>query len=322
MVRTIIVVAILLAAMASARAQTDFPNKPVTIIVPFPAGGSSDSVTRALADELSKTWKQNVVIDNKAGGGTVIGNTLAARAKPDGYTMLMVSGSFAILPGIRQSLPYDPLKDFTAVSVFIDSPLGIVASPNFAPNTLGELIEEAKKRADRPLTYASAGAASTSHMVGELLQRQVGIKLKHIPYSGEGTAIPDVLTGRVDFQMGTWLVQRPYVQSGQLKLLAVMSRTRLPEMPNTATLNETIQGLHSSFAAFNEILVPAGTPKDVVAKISDGIRAAVATESFRQRIVTLGSYPRDTTPEEADAFLKNEIATWGEIAKAAGIRVD
>jgi tripartite-type tricarboxylate transporter receptor subunit TctC len=320
--RRIILVVILLLTAVSAQAQVDFPNKPVTIIVPFPAGGSSDSVTRALADELGRIWKQNIVIDNKAGGGTVVGNTLAARARPDGYTMLMVSGSFAILPGIRQSLPYDPLKDFTAVSVFIDAPLGVVASPNFAPNTLGELIEEAKKRPDRPLTYASAGAASTSHMIGELLQRQLGIKLKHIPYTGEGTAIPDVLTGRVDFQMGTWSVQRPYVQSGQLKLLAVMSRTRLPEVPNTPTLNEAIQGLHSTFAAFNQILVPAGTPKEIVTKISDGIRAAVATDSFRQRILTLGSYPRDTTPEEADAFLKNEITTWGDIAKAAGIRVD
>lgn len=323
MTRTLLILAAaLLAWTTPAAAQSDYPSKPVTIIVPFPPGGSSDSVTRALADELARIWKQNVVIDNKAGGGTVIGNMAGARAKPDGYTMLMVSGSFAILPGIRRSLPYDPLKDFTAVSVFIDAPLGIVASPSFVANNLPELIAEAKKRGDRPLTYASAGAASTSHMIGELIQRKAGIVLKHVPYSGEGTAIPDVLTGRVDFQMGTWSVQRPYVQSDQLKLLAVMSRARLPERPDTPTLNEALPGLASSFSAFNEILVPAGTPADIVAKISEGIRAAVATDAFKQRILTLGSYPRSTTPEEADAFLKNEIATWGEIARAAGIMQD
>jgi tripartite-type tricarboxylate transporter receptor subunit TctC len=208
-----IAVALSLAAGASARADTSFPTRAVTIVVPFAAGGPSDVATRILADELAKVWKQQVLVENKAGGGAVIGNTLVAKAKPDGYTMLMIGPAFVVSPGIRSSLPYDTLKDFSGVSIFVDAPVSIVAHPGFGPSTIPELIEEARKRPDRPLTFGTSGIGTTGHMYAELLQRKMGIKLKHVPYAGDAAGMPDALSGRIDFQIGTWSNERPYVES-------------------------------------------------------------------------------------------------------------
>ena len=316
--------AFFLSAIAAAHAQaTDFPNKPVTIVVSLAAGGPSDTVCRILAEELSKIWKQQVVVENKPGGGTVVGNSYVARSKPDGYTWLHASASFLISPAIRSNLPYDALKDFTGISVIVDAPLAIVAHPGFAPNTLQELIEEAKKQtADKPLPYASSGIASSSHMAGELLQKKTGIRLKHIVYSGEAANISDTLAGRVAFQIGTWSTQRTYVEQGKLKLISVIYRTRIPEAPNMPTLHDFIPGLGGALDVFNSIVVPAGVPDDVRAKIADGIKQATATESYRERIRASGSYPRYTTPQETDRFFKTEAAFWVDFAKETGIRLD
>ena len=314
--------AILLASITTAHAQTDFPNKPVTILVPYAAGGPSDVVTRVLADELEKVWKQQVIIENRTGAGTAIGNAAGARAKPDGYTMLMVSPAFTILPGIRSTLPYDTIKDFTGISIFVDAPQAIASHLGFAPNTLPELIAEARKRTDRPFTYASAGVAGAPRMAAELMQKRANIKLKLIAYQGASAALSDTLTGRVDFQMGTWADLRPHVEAGKLKLISIMYRNRVPEAPNVPTTNESNPELELPQGAFNGLVVPAATPKDVIAKISSGISTAIATSSFKKRILELGSYPQHTTPEETDAFLKKEVETWAEIAAAANIRVD
>jgi len=316
------VLAALLASVAMAHAQADFPNRPVTIVVPYAAGGPSDVVTRVLADELEKVWKQQVIIENRTGAGTAIGNAAAARAKPDGYTMLMVSPAFTILPGIRSSLPYDTIKDFTGISIFVDAPQAIASHLGFGPNTLPELIAEARKRTDRPFTYASAGVAGAPRMAAELMQKRANITLKLIAYQGASAALADTLSGRVDFQMGTWADLRPHVEAGKLKLISIMYRNRVPEAPNVPTTNESNPELDLPQGAFNGIVVPAATPRDIVAKISSGISAAIATTRFKERILALGSYPQRTTPEETDAFLRKEVATWTEIAAAANIRVD
>jgi tripartite-type tricarboxylate transporter receptor subunit TctC len=311
-----------LASTLTAHADTDFPSRPVTIVVPFSAGGPSDVVTRILADELKKVWNQQVLVENKAGGATVIGNSYVAHSKPDGYTWLLATGSLVILPGVKSNLPYDTEKDFKAVSVIVDIPLAIVAHPGFAPNNFPELIEAAKKRESNPLTYATAGVASFSHMAGELLQKKAGIKLVHVPFNGASQAMPDTLSGRVDFQIGTWADQRPFVESGKLKLIAILHRTRVPEAPNTATVAETLKGLATPGGAFLAISVPAGVPDDVMKKIAEGMKTATTTKSYQDRILKLGSYPRYTTPAEADAFLANELKTWSELAHSAGIKVN
>ena len=320
----VLLAAFLLGSVATAHAQaTDFPNKPVTIVVSLAAGGPSDTVCRVLADELSKIWKQQVLVENKPGGGTIVGNTYVARAKPDGYTWLHASASFLISPATRSNIPYDIMKDFTGISVIVDAPLAIVAHPGFAPNTIQELIAEAKKQpADKPLSFASSGIASSSHMAGELLQKKTGIALKHIVYSGEAANMADTLQGRVSFQIGTWSTQRPYVESGKLKLISVIYRTRIPEKPDMPTLHEFIPGLGGALDVFNSIVIPSGVPDDVKQKIADGIRQATATESYKQRILGTGSYPRYTTPAETDKFFKTEAAFWVDFAKETGIRLD
>jgi tripartite-type tricarboxylate transporter receptor subunit TctC len=311
------------AAMAATVAQAqDFPTRPVTIVVPYAAGGPSDGITRILADELSKIWKQQVIIDNKGGGGTVIGTQLVARAKPDGYTMGQVAASFVTNPALRASLPYDTAKDFEAVGVFNEAAHSIIAGPGFVASTLVELIAEAKKRSDRPLTYASAGVGSGSHMVAELFQRKAGITLKHVAYPGEAAGTSDVLTGRVDFQVGTWATQRPFVESGKAKLISVIYRNRLPEAPNTPNIDETFPGFSEVTIPFNALVVPAGVPADVKARIAASIKGAVESKTYQERVKALGSYPRYASPQETDAFLKEEIKTWSEVAKAANIKVD
>lgn len=314
--------ALFFGAVAPAQAQSDFPNKPVMIVVPFAAGGPSDVIARILADELKKVWNQQVIVDNKAGGGTVIGNVAAARAKPDGYTMLLATGSLAILPGVRGDLPYDTVKDLRGLSVIVDIPMAIVAHPGFAPNTLQELIAEAKQREARPLTFATAGVASFSHMVAELLQKKTGITLKHIPYTGASQALPDTLSGRVDFQVGTWADQRPYVEQGKLKLIAVFHRSRLPEAPNAATVNEVIPGFGAPGGTFLGISLPAGVPTDIAAKISNALQVATTSKTYQDRVLALGSYPRYTTPEETEVFMSNEVKMWTDLAKSANIRMD
>jgi tripartite-type tricarboxylate transporter receptor subunit TctC len=321
LLRVLGILAVLTAA-PMAQAQTDFPNRPVTIIVPFAAGGPTDVLCRMLADELAKVWKQQVVVENKPGGGTVIGTALVARAKPDGYMIAQVSGSFIVNAGARPNLPYDSLKDFKGVSVFIQGPLAIVAHPGFPANTLPELIEEARKREARPFTFASAGVGSPAHLAGEIIQRKANIKLAHISYSGEAAAVSDILSGRVDFQIGTWASWRPHVEQGKLKLISILYPKRLPEAPNTPTAVETIKDLGLPLNVFNALAVPSGVPADVLAKISEGVKAAVESKTFREKVLALGAYPHYTTPEETDAYIRNEIAIYTEITKAAGIRLE
>jgi tripartite-type tricarboxylate transporter receptor subunit TctC len=305
-----------------APAQSDYPNRPVTIVVPFAAGGPSDGYTRALADELSKIWKQQVVVENKPGGGTIVGTQTVAKAKPDGYTLGQVSASFVLGPAVRTTLPYDTLKDFVAVGTYVDAPLAIVAHPSFPANTLPELIAEAKKRpADRPFTYSSAGVGSIFHMASEMMQRKAGITLKHIVYNGEAAGMPDLLGGRVDLQLGTWGNQRPHVESGKLKLIAMMYRKRMPEVPNIPTTTESNPELGLPLGAFNSIVAPAGTAREIVVKIAAAMKQATATKAFEERIIQLASYPQYLGPEDTEAFLKKQITDWTEIAKQANIKL-
>jgi tripartite-type tricarboxylate transporter receptor subunit TctC len=317
-----IAAAVVLASAGAVQAQSDYPNKPIVIVVPYAAGGPSDGVTRILADELSKVLKQNIVIDNKGGGGTVIGTALVGQAKPDGYTLGQVAGSFVVNPSLRPDLPYDTLKDFEGIAVFNEAAHAIVAHPGFGPNTLAELIAEGKKRTDKPLTFASAGVGSGSHMSGELLQKRAGVTFKHIAYAGEAKSTADVVAGRVDFQVGTWATQRPLVEAGKTKLIAVIYRNRLPEAPNAQNVDEVFPGFSAVTIPFNALVAPRGVPADVKAKLGIAIKAAVESKNYQDRVKALGSYPRFAGPEETDAFIREEIKIWSDVAKSAGIKLD
>jgi tripartite-type tricarboxylate transporter receptor subunit TctC len=300
-----------------AQAEVAYPTRPVALMVPYAPGGPSDVASRILADELTKVWKQQVVILNKPGGGTIIGTTFAAQAPADGYTLAFAGGSYVVNAALRKNMPYDALRDFRGITVFDDSPIDIVAHKGFPAQTLPELIELAKQR---NLTFASAGIGSIAHMTGELLAQVTGIKLRHISYSGDAAALPDVMSGRVDFRMGSWSDDRRYVEAGQLKLVSIVYPKRLQEAPNTPTVNEIIPSMAKYPAGvFNSIVVSKAVPTEIVEKISAAMKIALASDSFKQRISALGLYPRYTTPEETDKFLKAQIDTWADIGKTANI---
>jgi len=317
----LIVATVVVLLVTAVHAQTAFPNKPVTIVVPYAAGGPTDLVTRVLADELSRVWNQRVVVENKPGGGTIVGVSATAHARPDGYTMLTIAPAFVINPAVRKNLPYN-VKEFAGISIFAEGPQAIVAHPGFAPNTLVELVGEAKKRSANPLSASVGTLAGASHMTGELLQSKLGIKLKIVPYAGSAQSLPDVLAGRVDFEIATWGHARPHVQAGKMKLISMLFRKRLPDVPNTPTVFEELPAMSGlPMGAFLGIAVPAGVPKEIIAQISSGMRAADASKSYQERMQGLNHYTSFTTPEETDAFLAKSVATWTEIANQAGINL-
>jgi hypothetical protein len=221
---------------------------------------------------------------------------------------------------LRKNMPYDALRDLRGITVFDDSPIDIVSHKGLPVQTLPELIELAKQR---PLTFASAGIGSIAHMTGEILAQVTGAKLRHISYAGDAAALPDVMAGRVDFRMGSWADDRRYVEAGQLKLLAIVYPKRLAEVPNTPIVNEVVPSMSKYPAGvFNSIVVSKNVPNEIVEKISTAMKIAIASDSFKQRISALGLYPRYTTPDETDKFLKSQIDTWAEIGKNANINFD
>jgi tripartite-type tricarboxylate transporter receptor subunit TctC len=320
MFRLVAAIAVLIGLLGPARAQATFPNRAVTIVVPYAAGGPSDVVTRILAGELQRVWNQPVVILNRGGAGTTIGTTLVARARPDGYTLGQTAGSFTINPSIRRNMPYDTLADFANVAIFLISPHAIVAHTGFAPSTMQELVAEAGRRT---LTFASSGVGSSAHMTGELIQSTTGTRWEHVPYNGQAEAAADVMAGRIDFSVVTWSDARPSVDAGRLKLLAISYPNRLPDLPNMPTVIEAIPAMAAlPVGAWTGITAPAGVPPEVLATLAEGIRTAIASEGFRQRVLALGSYPTFQGPAEADGFIRNEIAIWADVVRRQRIVVE
>lgn len=313
----------LLAATAfatSARAQGSFPDRPVRIVVPYTPGGSTDVNARILAEGLERVWKQSVIVENRPGAGTATGTSFVARSAPDGYTMLVTTGAFVILPAVRTDLTYDTLKDLHGITNYASVPIVIVSRPDFAPGNLREFIDLAKRRKDNPVSFASSGTATLSHMVGALIENKFGIALNHVPYQGAAPALVDVLAGRVDVLIANWSESRENISAGKLKLIAVLGSNRVPELPNLQTANEAFPELGTLGSAFQGIVIPAATPQAVKQKLSDGIASVTNSKEFKDRMAATGTLPTHLTPEQTDTFLKSEVETWTRIAKEANIR--
>jgi tripartite-type tricarboxylate transporter receptor subunit TctC len=297
----------------------DFPTRNVTILVPFAAGGPTDVVMRILGERLSLRWGKSVIIENRPGAGTIVATAALARAAPDGYTLGVVTNSFAINPAINQPLSYDTLKDFAGVSMVVSVPIVLVANPTFAPNTVAELVALARKTGE-PLSFTSPGPRTVGHLAGAWLESLTGIKLIHIAYSGSAPALTDVLSGRVPIMFDLWSSAKPYVTDGRLKVITVASAQRLQDAPQYPTLAETFPGFDVD--AFQAIAVPKGVPPAVIEKISADIRSVVSSPEFAERVAPLGVFPKATSPLELDAVIRKEIERWTAIAKAANITVD
>ena len=310
--------AIALAAFASnAFSQDTYPSRPIRIIVPFAPGGGLDITTRLIGQKLTESWGQNIVVDSRPGAATIVGTQIASKAAPDGYTLLMITTTFAINPGLYAKLPYDPLRDFTPVTQLNTQPNVIVVAPSFAGKSVKDLIAMAKSKPGE-LTFASPGAGSAPHLSAEMFQRAAGINMVHVPYKGIPPAVTDVLGGRVAMLFTTTISAAPHVKAGKLRALALTSAKRQSSMADVPTIGETLPGYRAE--AFQGMVVPAGTPQAIVNKLAAEVVRIVQLPEVVQRFELDGAEAVGSTPKEFAAFLKTEMGKWSRVIKEAGIK--
>ena len=303
-----------------ALAQT-YPAKPVRMIVPFPAGGATDIVARLIAQKLGEAFGQQVIVDNRGGAAGTIGSDLAAKAPPDGYTILIgTSSTHAIAQSLYAKLPYDSIRDFAPVAGIATATIVLSAHPSVPAKNVKELIALAKAKPDA-LSFASSGSGGVSHLVGEMFKAQAGVQMLHVPYKGDAPALADLVGGQVSLEFGTALSFLPYIQSGRLKALAVTSLKRSQIMPDVPTVAES--GL-KGFEALQwfGVFAPAGTRAEVIARLHDETVKILRTADMRERLTKLASEVMANTPEEFAAFQRAEIAKWAKVVKASGARID
>ncbi len=308
---------VLLAALPAAQAQS-YPARPLRLIVPFPPGGSTDILARALAQKLAENLAQPVVIDNRPGAGGSIGSEAAAKAAPDGYTIMMGHlGTLAVNAAIYKKLPYDPVKSFAPVSLMAIVPSVLVVNTSLPFSSAAELIAYAKKNPGK-LAYGSAGSGSTSHLTTEYFKLATGTDILHVPYKGVGPMLTDLVSGQLSMGLNGAPAVMPHVVSGRLRALAVSSLTRLPSLPAIPTLDEAgVKGFEAN--GWYGIVAPAGTARDIVARLNAEIRRILQTPELRARLDAEGAIPAAGSPEEFAAFIAAEIARWGSVLARAGI---
>ncbi len=299
--------------------RTDFPNKPVRLIVPVAAGGPTDIVARMLADRLSRMWDQQVVIENKGGAGTNIGNEYVARSDPDGYTVLFATASLAVNTSLYRSLSYDPIADFAPVSLVTEL-VYFVFVPNSSPaRSMKEFILYAKSRPGK-LTIASPGTGSAPFLAEMLFLQMADLKMTHVPYRGASPAFADLIPGRVDCYFGSGALLS-YSRSGQVRVLATTGRKRDAAAPDVPTIAEAgVPGY--DVTAWQALFVPAKTPPEIVRKMSVDTNAAFADPTIKAKLAETGYVAGGSSPEELGQLLKSEIPKWSAVIKSVGIKID
>ena len=312
-----IAVVLLSAACSSALAQA-WPDKPVHVIVPFPAGGSADTLARLIGQDLQDKLGQPFIVENRTGAGGNIGTEAVARAQPDGYTLLLTPSSIAIAPALYLRPGYDPVKDFSPVTLVGNIPMVVVVHPAMPVKTLAELIALAKSKPGQ-INYASAGFGTTNHLAVELFKVQTGIDMVHVPYRGNPLAMVDVIAGQVPVFFDFVLTGRPHVQSGAVRALATTGASRSQVLPEVPTVREAGVPDFEASTWFG-IYAPTGTPKAIVDKLNTAVSAALASPTIRDRLITLGVEPMQGGPAPLEALTKSDLAKWGPVIQKAGIK--
>jgi tripartite-type tricarboxylate transporter receptor subunit TctC len=302
-------------------AQSGYPAKPVRIIVPLAAGGNVDIVARSLAQQLTDSMGQQIIVENRPGASSLVGTQLVAKAAPDGYTLLAVANTFAMVPAIIDKPGYDPMKDFSAITLTCLVPQVLVVNPALPVKTVKELIALAKARPGQ-LTFATSGAGGTGHMATELFNRQVGVKMLHVPYKGNAQAIVDVIGGQVMLMFDQVSTSEAYIKAGKLRPLAVSSLKRSPMFPNLPTIDEAGAPGYEDIT-FNGLVAPVGTPRDLLVRVRDEVAKAVRVPALHDRFIERGvELKASASPEEFTAYIKAEVDKKGKLARDAGIKID
>ncbi len=316
-----VVAAGLLALALSAMAQTAYPGRPVTLVVPFPPGGGTDTGARIVAQRLSARWGQPVLIENKGGASGQIGADFVSKAKPDGYTLLMGNiGTQAINPSLYAKLPYDPNKAFAPISLVAELPLAMMVNPAVPARTAKEFVALAKSQPGK-MNYSSSGAGGAPHLAAEMFKDSTGTFVLHVPYRGGGPAVADLLGGTVQLSFMTVLEAMGHIKGGKLRALAVTSSQRVSALPDVPTLAETVAPGFNSISWIG-VLAPAGTPGPIVDKIAADLREVMDNPEVKARVVDLGGIPRSTTPTEFAQMIETDRKRYAKIIKERGITVD
>jgi tripartite-type tricarboxylate transporter receptor subunit TctC len=320
--RAMILLGGLVAAAASAYAQTPsatFPTKPVRIVVPLAPGGSTDVLARLVASKLSEVWGQQVIVDNRGGGGTMIGTEIVARAPADGYTLLMVTSAFAVNFSLYDKVPYK-FSDFVPLSNVGQTPNVLAVHPTIPAKNVKELIALLRARPGE-MTYSSGGVGGSTHLAGELFKLLAKVDMVHVPYKGGGPAVADLVSGQVMMTFGNLTTVLPFSNAGRVRALAVTSSKRSPALPNLPTMAEAgVPGFEA--ATWNGLIAPAATPKDIVAKLNADIVKVLNMPDTRAKLASNGLEPIGDTPAAFSAHISNEIARWGKVVKAARIKAE
>lgn len=313
--------AALSAVCASVAMAQTYPAKPVRMVVPFPAGGATDIVGRLIAQKLSEAWRQQVFVDNRAGAGGTIGSDIAARAPADGHTILIgTSSTHAIAPSLYTKLAYDPVRDFTPITLLASATVLLAVHPSVPARNVRELIALAKKQPNA-LSFASSGTGGISHLIGEHFKSMAGIQMLHVPYKGDTPALIDLTGGQVSLMFGTAVSFLPYVKAGKLNALAVTNPKRSPTLPDILTIAESGLPGFEALQWFG-IFAPAGTPADAVSTLHAEIVKALKLPDVQERLTSLGADVFGNTPAEFAAFLKADAAKWAKVVKASGAKLD
>jgi len=304
-------------------AHAQWPSNSIRIIVPFPAGGPTDITARVIGQAISESLKTPVIVDNKAGAHGFIGVSEAAKAPADGYTLMMASiGTMAINPRLHEKIPYNANKDFAPVSLVVTVPIAVVANTKVLPvQTIPELVAYLKANPGI-VNFASAGNGGSSHLVPEYFKYRTGTSMAHVPYKGSGPAIADVVAGQVHLMFDTLLTSTPFVKSGRLKMLAVTTSQRLAEYPDVPTVGEVLGMKDFEASSWYALYAPAGTPAEIVNRLSAEVDAALKKPAVAKRLTDLGAIPVGGSPEKLAAFQRAEQEKWGKVIQVAHVKSD
>ena len=297
-----------------------YPGKPIRLVLPYPPGGGTDVIARPLAQKLTESLGQQVIVDNRGGAGGNIGMEFVARSPADGYTLLFaLTAQYAVNPSLYPKLPYDPVRDYAPISLLANAPYLLVVHPSVPAKSVAELIALMKARPGQ-LAYSSSGNGSGAHLAGEMLRSLAHVEITHVPYKGAGPAMPDLIAGQVQLSFVTYTAAGPHIKTGRLHVLGVTTAKRSPTLPDLPAIAETVPGYDS--AVWYGFAAPAGTPPDIIARLNSEVLRVLASSDFRSRITLEAVATIGSTPEEFGNFIKSEIVRWAKVVKDSGAKVD